>query len=222
MPAKLLAAAAILSLGGWAAILYLPPRGDAPMANAFPDPVPNAPVGDSETATFAGGCFWCTEAVFLELKGVKSVVSGYTGGQVKNPTYEQVCGGRTGHAEAIQIVFDPRVISFEELLAIHWRTHDPTTLNRQGNDVGPQYRSAVFSQSPKQKELAEAYKKRINDEKVFDEPIVTEIVPAAEFYAAEDYHQNFWARNPNQGYCRAIIPAKLEKLRKVFGDKVKK
>lgn len=174
-----------------------------------------------ELATFGGGCFWCTEAVFLELKGVKSVKSGYMGGHVANPTYEQVCEKTTGHAEVIHIEYDPAVVSFDVLLQVFWKTHDPTTLNRQGNDVGPQYRSAVFYHSQEQKDKAAGYKKKLNDNKAYPQPVVTEVTAASKFWVAEDYHQNFYKRNPNQGYCRALIPPKLEKLRRVFGDKLK-
>jgi len=174
-----------------------------------------------ETATFGGGCFWCVEAVFLELKGVKSVKSGYMGGKIDNPTYEQVCTGTTGHAEVIQIEFDPDVVSFDVLLQVFWKTHDPTTLNRQGNDRGTQYRSAVFYHNDEQKKKARDYKVKLNEVKAYPDPIVTEITQASKFYVAEDYHQNFYDRNPNQSYCRALIPPKLEKLRRVFGDKLK-
>ena len=174
-----------------------------------------------ETATFGGGCFWCVEAVFQKLKGVEAVRSGYMGGRTINPTYKDICTGLTGHAEVIQIDFDPGVITFPELLEVFWSTHDPTTLNRQGNDVGTQYRSAVFYENDAQKSAAEQYKKELNEAKAFRSPIVTEIVPAEKMYVAEDYHQNYFNNNPNQGYCRAIIPAKLEKLKKVFGDKLK-
>jgi peptide-methionine (S)-S-oxide reductase len=175
----------------------------------------------AQLATFGNGCFWCTEAVFQQMKGVEKVVSGYTGGHVKNPTYKQVCSGTTGHAEVIQITFDPRVVSYATLLEAFWRTHDPTTLNRQGNDVGTQYRSAIFYHTPRQKELAELYKAKLDEAQVFPAPVVTEIVPAVEFYAAEDYHQNFFNDNPSQPYCRAMIPSKLDKLKKVFADKLK-
>ena len=174
-----------------------------------------------ETATFGGGCFWCVEAVFQKLKGVEAVRSGYMGGRTIDPTYKDICTGLTGHAEVIDIDFDPEVISFPELLEVFWSTHDPTTLNRQGNDVGTQYRSAVFYHNEAQKAAAEQYKKELNDAKAFSSPIVTEIVPAEKMYVAEDYHQNYFNNNPNQGYCRAIIPAKLAKLKKVFGDKLK-
>jgi peptide-methionine (S)-S-oxide reductase len=172
-------------------------------------------------ATFGNGCFWCTEAVFQQLKGVKSVKSGYSGGTVKNPSYYEVCSESTGHAEAIQITYDPSIISYPELLEVFWRSHDPTTLNRQGNDVGTQYRSVIFTHTPAQQELAEKYKAMINEANVFPNPVVTEIVPFTEFYVAEANHQNFYADNPNQGYCRVMIRPKLEKLKKIFGEKVK-
>ncbi len=174
-----------------------------------------------ETATFAGGCFWCTEAVFLALDGVDSVLPGYMGGKTENPTYKAVCTGTTGHAEVIQIKFDPEKISFEELLFVFFKTHDPTTLNRQGNDVGTQYRSAVFYHDDKQKEAAESIKKKIDDAKYYDDPIVTEITEASTMYVAENYHVNYFNNNPSNGYCRAVIPPKLDKLKKLFGDKLK-
>lgn len=174
-----------------------------------------------EKATFGGGCFWCTEAVFLQLRGVKSVMSGYMGGHVENPTYEQVCGKETGHVEVIHIEYDPSVIRFEDLLHVHWKTHDPTTMDRQGNDSGPQYRSAVFYHDETQKAKSEGYKKKLNDQDVFGAPVVTVIEPAAKFWPAEDYHQNYFANNPGSGYCQAFIPSKIKKLREAFADKVK-
>jgi peptide-methionine (S)-S-oxide reductase len=175
-----------------------------------------------DTATFANGCFWCTEAVFQELEGVVSAVSGYSGGKIENPTYKQVCTGETGHAESLQIVFDPSKISFDELLKVFWETHDPTTLNRQGADVGTQYRSAVFYHNEEQKQLAEKYKAALDKSGAFDKPIVTEITPAGKFYAAEDYHQQYFENNENSNpYCRIVIRPKLEKFRKVFKDKLK-
>jgi peptide-methionine (S)-S-oxide reductase len=173
-------------------------------------------------ATFAAGCFWCVEAVFKMLDGVQRVESGYMGGQTDNPTYEQVCTGKTGHAEVIQITFDSDKISFKDLLEVFWKTHDPTTLNRQGNDKGTQYRSAVFYHNTKQKELAEKYKQELNEAKAFPNPIVTEITEVSKMYVAEDYHQDYFALNQSNPYCRAVIPPKLEKLKKVFGDKLKK
>jgi len=175
-----------------------------------------------ETATLGSGCFWCTEAFFLPLKGVESVVSGYSGGKVKNPTYREVCSGLTGHAEVIQVKFDPKVISYAEVLEIFWNTHDPTTLNKQGADEGTQYRSVVFYHSEEQKKTAEAYKKQLANSGVYKNPIVTEISPAATFYPAEDYHQNYYALNPNQGYCQYVIRPKVEKFNKQYGSKLKK
>lgn len=175
-----------------------------------------------ETATFGNGCFWCTEAIFKNLKGVETVESGYSGGKIKNPTYREVCSGLTGHAEAIQITYDPSVISFDELLEVFWKTHDPTTLNRQGADVGTQYRSVIFYHSPAQKEAAEKYKAELNKENVFGKPVVTEITPFDAFYKAEDYHQDYYENNKNQPYCQMVIVPKLEKFRKVFKDKLKK
>lgn len=176
---------------------------------------------NSETATLGAGCFWCIEAVFDELKGVHSVLPGYTGGESKNPSYEDICTGTTGHAEVAQIEFDPSVISFAELLEVFWMTHDPTTLNRQGADVGTQYRSAIFYHSERQKEEAEFYKKKLEEENVFPNPIVTEIVPFVVFYEAEDYHNDYYENNPDQGYCRMVIRPKVEKFRKAFADKLK-
>ena len=178
--------------------------------------------GDLKKATFGGGCFWCTEAVFQELKGVESVVSGYSGGETKNPTYREVSTGRSGHAEVIQIQYDPEHTSYEELLEVFWKTHDPTTLNRQGADVGPQYRSIILYHSDEQRELAEKYKRRLNEEKAFTSPVVTEIAKFGTFYAAEKYHQDYFAENPGQPYCRAVILPKLAKFRRAFADKLKK
>jgi peptide-methionine (S)-S-oxide reductase len=175
----------------------------------------------SAVAVFGGGCFWCTEAVFDELRGVRSVVSGYTGGATKNPTYEQVCSGGTGHAEAIKIEFDPSAISFRDLLTVFFATHDPTTLNRQGNDVGTQYRSAVFYADEEQKQAAAAFIKELDDAKTFRNAIVTTLEPLAEFYPAEDYHQKFYANNPYQPYCQYMIPPKLNKLHKQFTELLK-
>ncbi len=175
-----------------------------------------------ETATLAGGCFWCVEAVFDDLRGVESVESGYTGGDVPRPTYQQVCTGATGHAEAIRIEFDPSVVSYRELLEVFFTVHDPTTLNRQGADVGTQYRSAIFYHTPEQKEIAERVISDLNAEKVWDEPIVTEVVPAGEFYPAEDYHQEYFANNPNQPYCRAVVAPKVSKFRQKYLAKLKR
>jgi peptide-methionine (S)-S-oxide reductase len=178
--------------------------------------------GNVEVATFGNGCFWCTEAIFQRVDGVEKVVSGYTGGSVKNPTYKEVCTGLTGHAEAIQITFDPRKISFTELLEIFWQTHDPTTLNRQGADVGTQYRSAIFYHNDVQKKLAEEYKQKLNAAGAFNKPIVTEITQAVVFYPAENYHQNYYNLNGKAPYCSYVIAPKLEKFEKVFSKKIKK
>lgn len=175
-----------------------------------------------EVATFAGGCFWCTEAVFLELNGVKKVVSGYIGGNTVNPTYKDICNGDTGHAEAIEITFDPSQISFGELLEIFFATHDPTTLNRQGNDVGTQYRSEIFYHNPTQKQVSEDYIALMTSENTFGKPIVTKISAASKFYEAEDYHQNYYNQNKTQGYCSYVITPKIEKLKKMYQDKLKK
>lgn len=174
-----------------------------------------------ERITLGGGCFWCTEAVYLELKGVEKVEPGYSGGHVKNPSYNEVCAETTGHAEAVQITYDTQKISLVEILEVFFATHDPTTLNRQGNDVGTQYRSAIFYETENQKKTALDIIKKLEQEKVFENPIVTEVTPYKNFYVAEDYHINYFARNKNQGYCQFIIVPKLEKFRKVFKDKVK-
>lgn len=174
-----------------------------------------------ETATFAGGCFWCTEAVFQRVKGVEKVISGFTGGTIKNPPYREVITGRTGHAEAIQIQFNPGEISYTDLLMIFFTTHDPTTLNRQQNDVGTQYRSAVFYHSPSQRETAESVVIKLEEQKVFDHPIVTEITEAGPFYKAEQEHQEFYNRNPNQPYCRVIIDPKVKILRDKYAHFLK-
>lgn len=177
----------------------------------------------TDTATFANGCFWCTEAIFQELDGVISAVSGYSGGQTENPTYKDICTGQTGHAEALQIVYDPSRISFDDLLEVFWQTHDPTTLNRQGADVGTQYRSAIFYHNEEQKQKAEEYKKELDKSGAFDRPIVTEITPFSKFYRAENYHQEYFENNENTNpYCRIVIRPKLEKFRKVFHEKLKK
>lgn len=178
-----------------------------------------APEG-MELATLGSGCFWCIEAIYQDLKGVEGVKSGYSGGHIDNPSYRQVTSGTTGHAEVIQFSFDPNIISFEEILEIFWSTHDPTTLNRQGADVGPQYRSAVFFHNEKQKEVAEFYKEKLDASGAFDKKIVTEITPFANFYVAEDYHQNYFNDNGMQPYCQIVIRPKVEKFRKVFADKL--
>ncbi|QDU55433.1 Peptide methionine sulfoxide reductase MsrA [Aeoliella mucimassa] len=180
------------------------------------------PMTEPSLATFGGGCFWCTEAVFLELNGVSSVTSGYSGGHSENPTYKQVCNGHTGHAEVIQIEYDPEKVTFNELLEVFFKTHDPTTRNRQGVDVGSQYRSAVFYHSQEQKEVAEQIIKALNEEQVYDNPIVTEVTEFTKFWPAEDYHQNYLAENPQNPYCQRVVQPKVEKFRKVFKDKLKK
>jgi len=174
-----------------------------------------------ELATLGGGCFWCLEAVFEQLRGVERVESGYAGGKTTNPTYHDVCGGATGHAEVVQIAFDPAVLSFADLLDVFFATHDPTTLNRQGADVGTQYRSVVFYHSPEQKEIAERKIAELNDAKVWGRPIVTEVSPLTTFYKAEDYHQEYFRGNPNQGYCMAVVAPKVVKFRKQFSDRLK-
>ncbi len=174
-----------------------------------------------DTATFASGCFWCVEAVFQNLKGVQSVVSGYTGGSVPNPSYEEVCSGSTGHAEACQIAYDPKIVSYPELLEVFWKTHDPTTLNRQGNDSGTQYRSAIFYHNEEQKKLAEHYKKELDSSGAFDAPIITEIVPFTKFYKAENYHQNYFNEHGAKPYCLFVIRPKVEKFKKAFHNKLK-
>ena len=175
-----------------------------------------------EIATLAGGCFWCLEAVYDQLKGVEDVVSGYTGGQVDNPTYRQVCGGSTGHAEAVQITYDPDVVSFRDLLDVFFTIHDPTTLNRQGADVGTQYRSAIFYHSPEQHVIAEQAISELNGAHLWDRPIVTEVVPFEKFYPAEDYHQEYFENNPYQPYCMAVVAPKVAKFRKQHFDRLKK
>jgi peptide-methionine (S)-S-oxide reductase len=174
-----------------------------------------------ETATLGGGCFWCTEAVYKELKGVADVKPGYSGGHVKNPSYREVCNGNTGHAEVVQITFDPNVVSFSDILEVFFKTHDPTTLNRQGNDAGTQYRSVIFYRSEKQKEVAEKVVALFEKEKIYDKPIVTLIEPFKVFYEAEDYHHDYYERNKNQPYCQFVITPKLEKFEKIFKDKLK-
>ncbi len=172
-------------------------------------------------ATFGNGCFWCTEAIFQQLKGVSKVVSGYAGGKVKKPTYKEVCSGLTGHAEVIQLTYDPNQISFVDLLEVFWQTHDPTTLNRQGADVGTQYRSVVFYHNDEQKKLANSYKSKLNESGAFESPVITEISPISEYYPAEGYHQNYYNLNGNEPYCSYVIQPKLDKFKKVFKAKLK-
>jgi peptide-methionine (S)-S-oxide reductase len=186
------------------------------------NPKPNLMNIITDTATFGEGCFWCTEAFFQRLKGVKEVLSGYGGGFVDNPTYEQVCDKNTGHIELARIVFDPNEISYDELLEVFWKTHDPTTMDQQGNDIGPQYRSAIYYHNAEQKQKAEKYKAALDKSGAWAKPIVTIIEPFKNFYPAENYHQNYYNNNQNQGYCRFVIAPKLEKFEKVFKDKLKK
>ena len=175
----------------------------------------------TETAIFAGGCFWCTEAFFTDLKGVEKVTSGYIGGKTENPTYKEICSGNTGHAEAIKIEFDPDEVGYEDLLEIFFATHDPTTLNRQGADVGTQYRSEIFYTTEAQKSSAENFIKLLTDQNIYDKKIVTKVSKASVFYPAEDYHQDYYAQNPNQPYCSAVITPKLDKLKKNYKSKLK-
>jgi len=174
-----------------------------------------------ENATLGGGCFWCTEAVYKELNGVFEVQPGYSGGHVKNPAYREVCNGTTGHAEVVQITYDPQIVSFSEILEVFFMTHNPTTLNRQGNDVGTQYRSAIFYHSEEQKQTAEKVIRLFEEEKVYDDPIVTEVTAFDAFYKAEDYHKNYFEKNKNQPYCQFVVAPKVEKFRKIFKEKAK-
>lgn len=179
-----------------------------------------APLG-LETATLGSGCYWCTEAIYQDLKGVEQVRSGFSGGHIANPSYEEVCTGTTGHAECVQFFFDPKVISFQEILEVFWSTHDPTTLNRQGGDVGPQYRSAVFYHSPEQKHQAAHLKRSVDESGAFEDPIVTEITPFSNFYVAGDYHQNYFKQNGSQPYCQMVVRPKVEKFKRIFAEKLK-
>jgi len=229
MVSRILLCGGVFIILGIAVALSMPAAKPASMPDRFPVLVPadladsegKTIADDSETATFANGCFWCTEAVFRQIRGVKTVESGYSGGTVPDPTYEAVTSGRTGHAEAIRIAWDPRVVSYAELLEVFWRSHDPTTPNRQGNDYGTQYRSAIFTHSPRQAELAEKYKRKIDDAKVYSSPVVTIIEPFVAFYPAENYHQDYFEANGKNAYCRAIIRPKLDKLKAVFADRMK-
>ena len=177
---------------------------------------------NTDTVTFGTGCFWCTEAIFQQVEGVISVESGYSGGKVKNPTYEQIGTGATGHAECLNIVYDPKKVTYDELLEMFWQSHDPTTLNRQGNDIGPQYRSVIFYRNQQQKEIAEKYKEALDKSGAYSRPIVTTLEPITKFYKAENYHQNYYNQNGNQPYCQFVIRPKVEKFQKVFKDKLKK
>jgi peptide-methionine (S)-S-oxide reductase len=189
--------------------------------NEFKEPIKMNIQEGNEVATFAGGCFWCTEAVFLEIKGVQKVVSGYTGGTIKNPSYREICTGTTGHAEAIEITYDPNLVQFKDLLEIFFSSHNPTTLNRQGADVGTQYRSEIFYHSEQQKKEAEQYIALIEKEKLYNDSIITAVSSAVIFYVAEEYHQNYYNENSSQGYCQMVIAPKLEKLRKYYKSKLK-
>jgi peptide-methionine (S)-S-oxide reductase len=218
----LAALAAVVMAGGYFMTTHNAASGEPADA---PHPKPSTGGGKLaaglEQVTFGSGCFWCTEAFFSDLKGVESAVSGYSGGSVEKPTYAQVCTGRTGHAEVVQVTYDPKVIKFSDLLAVFWQTHDPTTLNQQGADSGTQYRSAIFYHTDEQKKEAEFYKKKLDESGAFRTPIVTEITKFDTFYPAEDYHQEYYAANPEQGYCRMVIAPKMEKFRKAFADKLK-
>ena len=217
----------MLALAGFAAVMLL--MSNSPFYSYAKEGSGAKAAGDMtapkevklEQATFGGGCFWCTEAVYQELQGVYKVTSGYSGGAKPNPTYEEICTGRTGHAEVIQVEYDPKQISFVELLEVFWKTHDPTTLNRQGADVGTQYRSVVFYHNDEQKTLATELKQKLDEAGAFSDPIVTEISPLDKFYAAENYHQNYFALNGRQPYCRMVVAPKVDKVRKVFAEKLK-
>ena len=194
----------------------------APKTNSKPSKPLQVTNKTMDTATFGAGCFWCVEAVFQNLKGVISIESGFSGGHVKNPAYREVCNGTTGHAEVCQLVYNPQEISYDELLEVFWQTHDPTQLNRQGNDEGTQYRSAIFYHNENQKMLAEKYKKELNESGAWSKPIVTEVSPFTVFYKAEDYHQNYYNQNGDAPYCQYVIQPKVDKFKKVFKDKIKK
>ena len=219
LPPVLVAMVAFVAAQGWRGGFDVPPTFPVLEPHEIGPSAP--PAGDTEVATFGSGCFWCTEAVFQQMKGVRTVTSGYSGGRVPFPTYAQVCGGDTGHAEVVQVTFDPREVSYAELLEVFWRSHDPTTRDRQGNDSGPQYRSVVFYHSERQRELAEKYREKIDAAGVYRRPLVTEVVPFEAFYPADPGHQDYYARNGRNPYCRAVIGPKVEKLRQVFGDRAK-
>lgn len=213
--AGVLCAAVLVALSGQGAHDFNPPE-------EFPvlDPADAGPPGPTQAATFGSGCFWCTEAVFQRVKGVKTVASGYSGGSVPNPSYYEVCTGTTGHAEVIQVTFDPAVVSYPQLLEVFWRSHDPTTLNRQGNDSGTQYRSVIFYHTERQRQLAERYRTKIDEAGVYPDPVVTQIEPYSAFYPAGPEHQDYYNRNSRTGYCRVVIGRKLDKLKAVFGDRM--
>ena len=197
------------------------PTNQEKSSKAMNEQETNQPKVELQKATFGSGCFWCTEAVFEQMRGVHSAVSGYSGGRVENPSYKSVCTGLTGHAEVVQIEYDPKVISFEDLLEVFWKTHDPTTLNRQGNDIGTQYRSVIFFHDEKQRRSAEKYKQKLQDSGAFRAPVVTEISPFEKFYPAEGYHQQYFERNGRQPYCSRVILPKVQKVKKVFPKKLK-
>jgi peptide-methionine (S)-S-oxide reductase len=201
-------------------IMAEPPKGSEKAVSSA-DQEANAGTNQFEEATFGSGCFWCTEAVFQQLKGVKSVVSGYCGGHTKNPTYKEVCTGETGHAEVIRVTYDPKVVTYPELLEVFWKTHDPTTLNRQGADVGTQYRSVIFYHNEIQHKLANEYLNKLDASGAFKKKIVTEISPLKEFYPGEDYHQNYYRDNPRNPYCSTVVKHKVDKFKAVFKDKLK-
>lgn len=219
LPAVVAAVAVTIGVLAWAAQQRRPPTEKGTRAKVTT--TLTVPPG-KQVATLAGGCFWCTEAIFKDLRGVESVTPGYAGGHVANPTYKQVCAGDTGHAEAIQVIFDPKLVSYRDLLRVFFTTHDPTTLNRQGADVGTQYRSAVFTHSDTQASDARAVIAEITREALYRDPIVTEITPFTSFYPAEEYHRDYFARNPDQAYCRAVIAPKVAKFREKYRDKLRK
>ena len=212
-----------LSLFILSALISLSSCANKKTTSIINDPIlPAGNAANTDTVTFANGCFWCTEAIFQQVEGVLSVESGYSGGHVNNPSYEQIGTGATGHAECLNIVYDTTKVSYDELLEIFWQTHDPTTLNRQGNDIGPQYRSVVFYRNAQQKLIAEKYKTELDKSGAFPRPIVTTFEPMTRFFKAENYHQNYYNQNGNQPYCQYVIRPKLEKFQKVFKDKLKK
>lgn len=208
----------------WFTAIFFTACGQSPAAKQKESIMENKNItaGTLDTATFGSGCFWCVEAVFQLLDGVTKVESGYSGGHIKNPSYREVCNGTTGHAEVCQITYDKSKISFKDLLEVFWKTHDPTTLNRQGNDAGTQYRSAIFYHNAEQKELAEKYKSELNKSGAWADPVITEITAYTAFYKADDYHQNYFNQNGSEPYCRYVIQPKVEKFEKVFKDKMKK
>jgi len=220
MPNQLLITMILLTGTSWAGCRNMDPDSEQLKLTAQTMQTPNSK--GTDTATFGNGCFWCTEAIFESLNGVISAESGYSGGQTPNPDYKSVCTGETGHSEVIQLVYDPAVISFAEVLEAFWASHDPTTLNRQGNDVGTQYRSVIFYHNDEQKRISEQLKKELNEKKVFPDPIVTEIAPFTKFYKAENYHQQYFELNGDQPYCTYVIKPKLDKFKKVFSEKLKK